>query len=710
MNQFKFYYLVLLYRNMKNLIPDTFDWKYYIYIHPDLSAAGINDENKAKKHYLKYGKNENREFTYVAPGFDWIYYLKINHDLPAAGINDENRAIKHYLKYGKNENREFTYVSPRFDWRYYVNKYPDLVSAGINDEKKAKYHYMCYGRKENRQIFEQKNPLLTNFDGSYSIAKNLGLLTTGDIDNRRTDIYINHPNKKLNKPYISIVMPFYNRKTQFQYTLTTISRSIYKNIEIIVVDDGSNSANDIKSLIDQSEILIKYKRIPNDQKNYDNPCVPFNVGLNYVTGDIVILQNPEVCHVTDILDYVANNLQMNDHISFSCLESPDYHSNNQIMQNMFPKYSNRKHNIWYNHPQFSALHFHFCSAMFTKNIVKVRGFSIEYKNGYCFDDHDFVLKMKEVLKLNLVIVPPESHYVIHQYHDLNIANGCTAYKDDNLLKIKWTKNKNLFEQKSNFFEKFKMTSKNLIPKIFNTYWNKPQMSFLNYLTLKTFIYYHPSWEIRIYVPVDFVGSKSISENKNVKNYWENILRNKSVNVITLDLQSSQLGSGIKWHVLSTTGGLWSDNDIFYINSVENLLFNDEDDYDTLLCSQNNSYLTGFMLSKPSNDLFKDCSNQLLHAPSAIINSKIKIRNCYVYMPFQSANIDKIFTRNCLSEIYSNSIGMQWFDGSIEGDQYSKNIDNIQNNSTISVLVNRFLEIISTDSFEKEIVILNPNYK
>ena len=38
---------------------------------------------------------------------------------------------------------------------------------------------------------------------------------------------------------ISIVMTAYNRKKQLLFTLETINKSTYKNIEIIIVDDCS---------------------------------------------------------------------------------------------------------------------------------------------------------------------------------------------------------------------------------------------------------------------------------------------------------------------------------------------------------------------------------------------------------------------------------------------------------------------------------------
>jgi len=47
------------------LLPKDFDHKFYIEYHPDLQQAGIDDEQKAKEHYLLFGINENRPYKKI---------------------------------------------------------------------------------------------------------------------------------------------------------------------------------------------------------------------------------------------------------------------------------------------------------------------------------------------------------------------------------------------------------------------------------------------------------------------------------------------------------------------------------------------------------------------------------------------------------------------------------------------------------------------
>ena len=37
--------------------------------------------------------------------FNWLSYLDNNKDLRVAGINTQEKAIRHYLRFGKKENR-----------------------------------------------------------------------------------------------------------------------------------------------------------------------------------------------------------------------------------------------------------------------------------------------------------------------------------------------------------------------------------------------------------------------------------------------------------------------------------------------------------------------------------------------------------------------------------------------------------------------------
>lgn len=61
-----------------------------------------------------------------------------------------------------------------------------------------------------------------------------------------------------NTPFISVVVPLYNKQDQIEFTISSILKQNFENFEIIVVDDGSqdNSVNIVKKISDKRIKLI----------------------------------------------------------------------------------------------------------------------------------------------------------------------------------------------------------------------------------------------------------------------------------------------------------------------------------------------------------------------------------------------------------------------------------------------------------------------
>ena len=60
--------------------------------------------------------------------------------------SDTTEAVKHYISFGKSENRSFSL----FDAQSYLNNYSDLQNAFGNDQELATKHYVEYGFNEGR--------------------------------------------------------------------------------------------------------------------------------------------------------------------------------------------------------------------------------------------------------------------------------------------------------------------------------------------------------------------------------------------------------------------------------------------------------------------------------------------------------------------------------------------------------------------------------
>jgi len=81
--------------------------------------------------------------------FDWRFYLFMNPDLRDNGIQDQHSATNHWNLYGKNENRFGIPVDvARFDFAYYRNTYSDIKH--IVSKRELLIHWYTHGKKEGR--------------------------------------------------------------------------------------------------------------------------------------------------------------------------------------------------------------------------------------------------------------------------------------------------------------------------------------------------------------------------------------------------------------------------------------------------------------------------------------------------------------------------------------------------------------------------------
>jgi hypothetical protein len=202
-------------------------------------------------------------------------------------------------------------------------------------------------------------------------------------------------NIPITKKTISIVMTASNRSKQTYFTLKTIQNSSHKAIQVIIVDD---SDVDIitKEELGKYPFYIDFISIKRQNKNWINPVVNYNIGFEYIQGTKIIIQNAEVCHVGDVLGYMAEkitqdnyyvcdvraakSLDANDIIYASNISTIDIYKNNSIF------------GIWYQGRE-RMVNYHFLSGMTVDTFNKIKNFSYDYTMGIAYDDDDFLLKI-----------------------------------------------------------------------------------------------------------------------------------------------------------------------------------------------------------------------------------------------------------------------------------------------------------------------------
>lgn len=395
-------------------------------------------------------------------------FLKSNDDIDNIILMEDNM-VQIYQLLIENQKDLDIYYSDAFDLPFNDYHLSILLSDNIGYDFERNIYF----------IPKEFETLLTNF------PTNKKFYDFNDLTANANSLSNNIEKK------ISIVMAYYNRKEQLITTFDTIKLSSYSNFEVIIVDDTSNDENRLEDIIDNYNFTIKLIRIEPINKTWINSCIPYNIGIQNAIGDIIILQNPEVCHIGDILTYVNKYMKEDQYISFSCYALPDFFYNdklktivknkgdrNEIMnlineidyskfvfdwkyyidqyedtrqiqnekeaKNHWNEIGNlerrkcNKHGIyatrecimwngWYIHLKYNPRPLHFLSATYSKNIEQIQGFNEILKDGLWFEDDDILERMKEIT--NVIIIPETNVFAIHQYH----TEGSSSHTNDNKI-------------------------------------------------------------------------------------------------------------------------------------------------------------------------------------------------------------------------------------------------------------------------------------
>jgi GT2 family glycosyltransferase len=219
---------------------------------------------------------------------------------------------------------------------------------------------------------------------------------------------------------ISIVMTYYNRVTQLRYSLKSLCSYKHDQIEVIIVDDFSEQEHSLDSITDEFPSLnihvIKMSNIYKS-KTYFNPCIPFNVGFRESQGDKIIIQNPECCHMGDVIQYTMDHLSDNNYLAFHCFAGDK--SQSEILRQTGeidtsnPNKVSSAGNCWYVHDELRPCAWHFTSAITRNNLIKLNGFDERFAHGRGSDDVEFLYRVQN-LGLNIKFV--SSPFVVHQWH------------------------------------------------------------------------------------------------------------------------------------------------------------------------------------------------------------------------------------------------------------------------------------------------------
>jgi len=551
----------------------------------------------------------------------------------------------------------------------------------------------------------------------------------------------------------SIVMGYYNRKEQLMITLNDFNNK-YKDYsyEVIIIDDNSSLEHSLNNTdLSNFDFPIIYEKISAEEKGQRiNPCVVYNKGFKKTSGKYVFIQNPECAHIGDLLGYIKENPPINEYLAFSCynittpLLMPQFKNNTNIVKELFFRQINSQFGPeWYNHPEYRNCHYHFCAVIKNEYLKLLGGFNEEFKYGHSYDDNEILLSIKYNLKINIKTINPDKCFVVHQYHDRDSEKRFTQEEINKKLEL----NKSIYTN----MLKYHLRNKFNFPKLLHLYWDGSLFSYLNLCTILSFNKYHNFWKINIYVPnnPNKVISWQTDEQKEQyvgKDYFNELYNILNVNIHkinfdNIDFEFKDASEVIKsdyfrLYILNKYGGVWSDFDIIYKSSIEDMYSDKSDiisksnlEYNynnkniiTYFYKDNltNNYIipVGLFISNSNNSFFNCMLNnyskfynkdkyQCLGAimiTNIVFNSHFKsianeinsneiiIDNAEAYLPIKWYELDKLYNIEHINNNY-NCIGIHWFNGAKESKNYANNLEKRYNEKKLlnSCLMDKLIQ-------------------
>lgn len=235
---------------------------------------------------------------------------------------------------------------------------------------------------------------------------------------------------------ISVLMPYFNRLGHLKNTLETYEHFYRgRDLEIIIVDDGSAPRESPEQFLFELGLDYKYLKIAPSQKRGPNPCLPYNIAARYASGEIFLLTSPEIMHTKSIFEAVdaLGSMGCDDYLVLSVANAagPEIFKIYPVEKRIdYVKENYLSGPIqWYQHGRHNNTMLHFCSLICREAFFKMRGFDERYREGSCYDDNEFLRRLLEEHHLRVSLY--DNFEALHIPHPVAPGNADFALIERN---------------------------------------------------------------------------------------------------------------------------------------------------------------------------------------------------------------------------------------------------------------------------------------
>lgn len=234
---------------------------------------------------------------------------------------------------------------------------------------------------------------------------------------------------KVNNPMISVIIPVYNVKNYLIQCVDSVINQSYKNLEIILVDDGSTDGS--ADICD--ELKLKDNRISVLHKINGGLSSARNAALDIATGDYIsFIDSDDVIHTdmyTTLLDVIIKGYDIVECEATKFFDDDIIDLTTKITTSILTERNREKalNNIVKN-PGMSVS---FCNKLFSKDLFS----NIRFKDGITHEDEHLIFRVYENINKMASISNPLYYYrtrqnsIMTSKNDLRRLNAIFVWED-----------------------------------------------------------------------------------------------------------------------------------------------------------------------------------------------------------------------------------------------------------------------------------------
>lgn len=357
----------------------------------------------------------------------WVEKLKDKVDLFGSGrpnqLKDKEDGLQDYMFSVSIENDDSD--------TYFTEKLTDNFATGTvpvywGSKKAVEKYFDPAG-----VIFLEDDPTLSTLSvGKYqsmmpAIERNFKLAQELPI---AEDYFFEKYLKKMNKPLlVSIVLPTYNREKYITMSIESILNQSYKNIELIIIDDGSTDRT--------KDIILPYladSRVRYIYQDNRGCAHAMNKGFKMVAGDIVCWFDSDDVYLPGTIKKIAEIFK----------KKPDI---DVVFGDILISDKNGKIIDYWKHPNFDIKALIYTGMVLNPQATfwrrslheKLNGFNTKYLRSF---DYDFFIRMG-LSGAKFYHIP--NFLAIYRLHKQQLTKSTELYKLENAEIFKKYSNKNL---------------------------------------------------------------------------------------------------------------------------------------------------------------------------------------------------------------------------------------------------------------------------